>query len=258
MPRSFVWRYLWHRARREIVVLFGPTPRFTGMALSPRRQAPGHDRRQAGLRALGCRFRRSNSRHGESRPVRLASPTFSADGSLIAAEDRDADSAPPRRLFGLGCRLGPSAGSICRWTRASSRSRALSCRRDVLLGSGHHDTFGSPPRTRLWSLAGDPSQPTLLGQYRSASWTWIPPRPVAGSSRSIVQPSITLRDIRTGKPTREFHVEPATEHITAWASSPGAEIVAAVSEPSWKLHLWDGHYGKIAGDVIPLPGTSTG
>jgi len=34
-PRSFVWRYLWRQARRDVVVLVGPVPRFGGMALSP-------------------------------------------------------------------------------------------------------------------------------------------------------------------------------------------------------------------------------
>jgi hypothetical protein len=34
-PRSFAWRYLWRRARREVVVLVGPTPHFVGVGLSP-------------------------------------------------------------------------------------------------------------------------------------------------------------------------------------------------------------------------------
>ena len=57
--------------------------------------------------------------------------------------------------------------------------------------------------------------------------------------------SITLRDVLTGKETRRFDVEPANRSITAWACSRGGEVVAAVSGPSWKLHLWDGHTGKL-------------
>ena len=33
--RSFAWRHLWHRARREVVLLVGPTPNFGHMTLSP-------------------------------------------------------------------------------------------------------------------------------------------------------------------------------------------------------------------------------
>ena len=65
---SFVWRYLWRRARREIVVLFGPTPAVHRDGTFARRKAPRHDRCQRGPSALGRRFRRLDSRHAGQSP----------------------------------------------------------------------------------------------------------------------------------------------------------------------------------------------
>ena len=165
MPRSFVWRYLWHRARREIVVLYRPTPRFTGMALSPDGKLLATTDGTAGLElwdaASGDRIRDM-----EKVARQLASPTFSADGSPIIAEDRGGASA--------------SADGFSVWDVASGRRLArlsmdsgffaLSSTflpENVLLGSGHHDKRGSPPRTRLWSLAGDPCASEISRPVRS-------------------------------------------------------------------------------------------
>jgi eukaryotic-like serine/threonine-protein kinase len=242
MPRSFVWRYLWHRARREIVVLFGPTPRFTGMAVSPDGKLLATTDGTAGLElwdaASGDRIRDMEKVAGQ-----LACPTFSKDGSLISADCRDTatggadgfsvwDVTSGRRL----ARLSMDSGFF-----------ALSSTflpGQVLLGSGHHKYGGPPPLTRLWSLAGDSTRPRLLGQYDQ-----FVDRDSASVGRGFITTesptTFTVRGILTGEPTQEFHVGPETERITAWASSSHAEIVAAVTGPEWKLHLWDGLSGKL-------------
>ncbi len=89
-PRSFVWRYLWRQARREVVVLVGPTRALRRHGPLARRQTAGHHRWIGGPPALGCRLRRMDSR---SRPVsgRMGEPSFSSDGTLVAAPDRSTD-----------------------------------------------------------------------------------------------------------------------------------------------------------------------
>ena len=111
------------------------------------------------------------------------------------------------------------------------------------LGYGHKRE-GGRSLARLWSLADNPSHPRLLEQFdrpldMNSAW--------AGNGLLILENHslISLRDSRTGKPTRRFQLEGAGETIGAWACSPRAEVVAAVSEPSWKLNLWDGHTGKL-------------
>ena len=174
-PRSFVWRYLWRRARREIIVLFGPTPRVTGMALSPDGALLVTSDGLADLKlwnvASGAWIR--DLERGPGRNMR---PTFSLDGSLVAAEDRDA---------GLSDRDG-----FAIWDVASGRRlvrlplgkdfSALDCSflpNRELLGSG----FRNQPDnalTRLWNLADDPSRPRLVEQsqlacrsrYSDAGW----------------------------------------------------------------------------------------
>ena len=60
------------------------------------------------------------------------------------------------------------------------------------------------------------------------------------SSSSKTTPQYLSATRRTGKPTRQFAIEGTGQTVAAWACSPGAEVVAAVSEPGWKLKLWDG------------------
>ena len=93
-PRSFAWRYLWRRARREIVVLFGPTPHFIGMALSPDGKVLATSDGTAGPRlwdvASGARIREM-----ERIPGQIEGPVFSPDGSLVATAVRNTDVASP-------------------------------------------------------------------------------------------------------------------------------------------------------------------
>lgn len=54
-----------------------------------------------------------------------------------------------------------------------------------------------------------------------------------------------LRDVRSGKAVRVFQVEPSQEHISGLACSRAGEFIAVVSEPSWRLTVWDGRTGAL-------------
>ena len=237
-PRPFVWRYLWRRSRRDVVVLVGPTPRFVGMALSPDGNLLATSDDTAGLQ---IRDATSGSwiRDMDNVPGQIDVPVFSLDGSLVAAENRNIDDsssdgfsiwavASGRRLV----RLPMGQGHIflgCQFLRGGR-----------FLGVG----LPQPQLTRLWSLASDPSHPRLLEEF-----TTCPAMDSAAAGGALLTQegptTIVLRDVRTGKSNRPFHVEPDGENISAFGCSKGAEIVAAVSEPSGKLRLWDGHTGKL-------------
>lgn len=241
-PRSFVWRYLWGRARREIVVLFGPSPRFQGMALSPDGKRLATSDGTTGLQLWdvdsGAWIRDMQGTGGQ-----LAAPTFSLEGSLVAAPERNAD--------------GTSSDGFSIWEVAAGRWLARLpmghafpvvsgsfLPGPVFVGSGHSDTPAPSLLTRVWDFAEEPTHPRLVNQFeRFTDWSpeWAGRRAATQENTSV----LVLRDLRTGKPTRELHVEPPTENITAWAGSAGAMFVAAVTEPANKLHLWDGQTGKL-------------
>ncbi len=248
-PRSFVWRYLWRHARRDVVVLVGPTPRLHGMALSHDGKLLATIDETAGLQLCDA-VSGEPIRDIDTEPGRIENPTFSPDGALIAAEDRSADHTSP--------------DSFSIWEVASGRRLArlpmgqdfdvVAC---AFLPEGGCLGYGWRTKTEphdvglIWNLADDPSHPRLHGQFE---------RPVSMDCASTGQGLVTLetpsticlRDTRTGTATREFRVDGAGERITAWACSSGAEVVAAVSEPSWKLKLWDGHTGELlAAHAVP-------
>jgi eukaryotic-like serine/threonine-protein kinase len=247
-PRSFVWRYLWGRARRQIVVLFGPSSRFLGMALSPDGKLLATGDGTTGLQLWdvesGAWIRGMQKTAGQ-----MSTPIFSVEGSLVAAEERNADVA------------SPDGFSI--WEVASGRRLArLPMGRDFQVLSGSFlpgRVFAAsaiankptpPPLTRLWDLAEDPIHPRLVDQFeRFTDWNseWAERRVVTIENG----PVIVLRDLRTGKPTRELHIQPTTESITAWAAAAGVRFVAAVTEPSRKLYLWDGRTGKLLARHTP-------
>jgi eukaryotic-like serine/threonine-protein kinase len=240
-PRSFVWRYLWRQARREVVVLVGPSASYGGMALSPDGKLMATTDRSMGLQlwdaVSGERIRDLGPLSG-----RMGAPSFSSDGKLIAAPDQSTDHT--------------SSDGFSIWQVASGRRLVyLPIDRGFdslygtfltvgeFLGYGHNETDGRS-LARLWSLADNPSHARLLDQFD---------RPLdmnsAGARNGFLilenPSSISLRDSRTGKPARRFQLEGAGETIAAWTCSPRAKVVAAVSEPSWKLILWDGHTGKL-------------
>ena len=241
-PRSFVWRYLWHHARRDVVVLVGPTPRLHAMALSHDGTLLATIDETAGLQ-LWDAVSGERIRDIDTEPGRIESPTFSPDGALVAAEDRSADHS------------SPDGFSI--WEVASGRRLArlpMGQEFDVVACAflpdggflGYGWTTKTAPRELglIWNLADGPSHPRLHGQFERALST-----DCASAGQGLVtletQSTICLRDPRTGAATREFRIEGAGEKITAWACSSGALVVAAVSEPGWKLKLWDGHTGKL-------------
>ncbi|MFI5460472.1 MAG: protein kinase [Isosphaerales bacterium] len=247
-PRSFVWRYLWRQARRDVIVLVGPTPHFGGMALSSDGKLLATTDDTAGLQLWDAV---SGERIRDLSPVsgRMGVPAFSSGGTLVAAPDRSTDRA--------------SSDGFLIWEVASGRrlvrlpiDRGFDSLYCTFLPGGGFLGYGvnekaRPPLARLWSLADDPSHPRLLEQFER----WLDlDSSSAGAGFLILeeQSVISLRDPHSGKVTRRFQVEGAGENIAAWACSPGAEVVAAVSEPSWKLKLWDGHTGELlASHAVP-------
>jgi eukaryotic-like serine/threonine-protein kinase len=243
-PRSFVWRYLWRQARREVVVLVGPAPRFVGMALSPdgRFLATIDDTEGLQLRdAVSGAWIRDI----DTSPGPIESPIFSPDGALIAAADRMTDRTSSRG-FSL-------------WEVASGRRLVrLSMGRDCgglscafLPGGGFLGHADGPVLTRLWSLADHSTQPRLVEQLDRAAD--INSASAGGGLLTREDnASICLRDLRTGKPTRQFRIEGPGVDIGAWAGSPGTEFVAAASGPGRKLILWKGRTGKLlASHAVP-------
>ncbi len=89
-PHSFVWRYLWRQARREIVVLVGPTPRFGGFGFSPDGTLLATSDGAAGLRLwdVGSGSWIRDLENGRDGAEFL---TFSPAGTLLAAVCRRAD-----------------------------------------------------------------------------------------------------------------------------------------------------------------------
>ena len=158
-PRSFVWRYLWRQARREVVVLVGPSASYCGMALSLDGKLIATTDGSAGLQlwdaVSGERLRDLDPLSG-----RMGEPSFSSDGTLVAAPDQSTD------------RTSSDGFSI--WEVASGR-RLVQLPFDrgfdflcgtfltvgEFLGYGHNHADGRT-LARLWSLADDPSRPRLL------------------------------------------------------------------------------------------------
>jgi WD40 repeat protein/tRNA A-37 threonylcarbamoyl transferase component Bud32 len=242
VPRTFVWRYVWSRARRDVVVLVGPTPRFGGMALSPDGKILATTDGTMGLQlrdlASGAPIRAM-----ETVPGRLESPIFSSDGTLIAAPERSADPT--------------SDDGFSIWEVASGRRRVrLPMQRGYdmligtflpdgeLLGYGACATGVPPPMVRLWGLAGDPTHPRLIDQLERFIGVYCDS---AGGGLLIHEhpASIVLRDPRTGAMIRRFRLAGSGRKIAAYAGSPGVGYVAAVAEPGRRLEIWDGHTGKL-------------
>jgi WD40 repeat protein/tRNA A-37 threonylcarbamoyl transferase component Bud32 len=234
--RSFVWRYLWRQARREIVVLVGPMPRFMGMALSPDGKLLATNADTAGLQirdaASGSWIRDTDRVTGK-----IEGPIFSPDGSLVAAGEQSIDNSSPdgfsiwevasgRRLVRLPMRRG---------------HQFLGC---SFLREGRFLGFGDPSLTRLWNLADGPSHPRLVDEFEGCPGLYSASAGAAILNRETSR-KFSLRDVHTGTPTREFQVLPSSESIVACVCSPDAEVVVAVTAPSWELKLWDGQTGKL-------------
>jgi eukaryotic-like serine/threonine-protein kinase len=239
---SFARRYLWRQARREIVVLVGPTPHLGGMALSHDGKLLATTDESAGIQLWDAKTGAA-IRNIDTRPGRRETPTFASDDSLVAVADRNRDVAAP--------------DGFLIWDVASGRQvvrlpmepgyGALKCAflpEMVFLGLGHREKPAPTVLTRIWRPMDDPSHPALLAQVegrpniRSAS---------AGEGFLTLETEslIFLRDVGTGKPTQRFDVKGSNRIIKAWASSRGAKVVAAVLAPGWKLNLWDGETGKL-------------
>ncbi len=239
---SFVWRHLWRRARREVVVLVGPTPRFVGMALSPNGKLLATSDRTSGLQirdtASGVCIRTM-----DEVPGRIEGPVFSSGGSLIAAPDRATDVSSPDGFsiweVASGHRLVRLP--IDRGFESLSCSFLPGC---GFLGVGAGAKVEPFHLGRIWSLGSDPSRPRLIDQFERCQDA---DSHSAGAALLTLETPfiISLRDVRTGKPAREFQVEPAHENITAWTCSRGGEVVAVVSQPSWRLTFWDGRTAKL-------------
>jgi eukaryotic-like serine/threonine-protein kinase len=239
--RSFVWRYLWRQARREVVVLVGPSASYGGMARSPDGELMATTDGSVGLQlwdaVSGERLRDLGPLSG-----RMGAPSFSSDGKLVAAPDQSNDRTPSDGYsiweVASGCRLVHLPID-----RGFESLYGVFLSVGEYLAYGHNET-GARSQGRLWSLADDPPHARLIQQFD---------RPLdmnsAGARNGLLilenHSMISLRESRTGKPTRQFQLTLAGETIAAWTCSPRAEVVAAISDPSAKLNLWDGHTGKL-------------
>jgi eukaryotic-like serine/threonine-protein kinase len=248
-PRSFVWRYLWRQARREVIVLVGPMLRLGGMALSPDGKLLATADETAGLQ-LWDAVSGERIRDIDTGPGRIENPTFSPDGALIATEDRSADHTSPDGFSVWEVASG-------RWLARLPMGRNFDYFSCAFLPEGRFLGYGGRPKTvpphltRIWTLADDPSHSRLLGEFeRSLD---MPSASAGGGLFTFETPSvICLRDSRTGKVAQSFTVEGTGANITAWACSSGAEFVAAVSEPNSKMNLWDAHTWKLlASHAVP-------
>jgi WD40 repeat protein/serine/threonine protein kinase len=247
-PRSFVWRYLWRQARRDVEVLVGPTPHLIGMALSSDGKLLATSDETAGLQirdaATGTVIRDVERVAG-----RIEGPVFSPDGLHVAAPERATNSESPdgfsiwdvasgRRLarlpvdrgFALACRFLPESGFL-----------GLAARADIEPLS----------RDRLWSLADGLEHPRLVEQFDRS--TVVDSDSFATAILTHETPGVVLlRSVRTGKGVRRFEVKPNREHISGLACSRTGEFIAVVSEPSWRLTVWDGCTGALlASHAVP-------
>jgi eukaryotic-like serine/threonine-protein kinase len=250
LRRSFVWRYLWRRARRDVTVLVGPMPKVGDMALSPDGKTLATTDRSEGLvlrdAVTGERTRPLATGSGQ-----LGKPAFSPDGLLVAAAERTTDKDAPDGFsiwdVGSGRRLARLAVG-----------RALDLYGCFLpggtfLGFWHRDEPSRPRVVRVWTLADGPGHPRLVEQFEALPTlayndNWDGGELLTHEDRSTV----SLRDANTGKSVRAFRIDAADGNIAAAACSAGAEIVAAVSESPPRLTSWDGRTGKrLAGHPVP-------
>jgi len=246
--RSFVWRYLWRQARHEVIVLVGPSASYGGTALSPDGKLMAATDGSVGLQlwdaVTGERLRDLGILSG-----RMGEPSFSSDGKLVAALDQSTDYA--------------SSDGYSIWEVASGRrlvylpiDRGFDNLYGTFLTASEFVCYrehGKDDRSlaRLWSLADNPPYARLLQQFDrplDMNSAWARNGLLILENHSL----ISLVDSRTGKPIRQFQLERAGETVAAFACSPRAEVVAAISEPNGKLNLWDGHTGKLLA-VHPAP-----
>jgi hypothetical protein len=180
-PRSFAWRYLWRRARREVVMLVGPTPHFAGMGLSSDGKLLATSDRTWGLQIRDA-SRGTVIREMERVPGRIEGPVFSSDGSRVAAPDRATDSASPDG-FSIWTSRRVAGWYDCRSIGASRRWPVGSCPMAGSWDSRRERT--SRPMPAAGSGAW-PTVPLTLDRSNSsnARSSWIPIRPSARSSLS--------------------------------------------------------------------------
>ncbi len=242
---GFIWRHLWHQARRNIIVVFGPRRRIE-MGLSRDGKQLAISDGTGGLRlwdvASGASVRDMEPSVGQ-----VGRPIFSPDGSLIASPD---------------CLEGDRSGSqFSIWVVATGRRLArLPMGRDFLykgcaflptgrfLGAASDTAAGI---IRLWSLNGESSPTCLLGEF-TAGFSFDDASNGAEFPTLENSTVIVLRDARTGKPVREFRAEVNGQRFDAFTYSTGTKMVAAVTDPGGSLIVWDAGTGKLlATHVVP-------
>ena len=201
-PRSFAWRHLRRRARRDIVVLFGPSPRFVAMALSPDGKIVATTDDSRGLElwdaATGERIRAADSGEG-----RYGKPVFSLDGSLVAARERTADVAAPD---------GFSVWDVASGRRLARLPMGQDLRRCLLCGScrgGHSWAGHTPPSGCHLIRRGSGAWPTTRHDPAcSSNWkrsrTWGPAWTGTDLLTRDDRSSISLRDARHGRADPDF------------------------------------------------------
>jgi WD40 repeat protein/serine/threonine protein kinase len=239
--RSFACRYLWRRARREVVLLVGPTPNFGDVTLSTDGKILATTDPTEGLvlrdAATGAPIRRLAT---GSDP--LGRPAFSTDGSLVAVVQTTGGSPAPEGITVWEVESGR------RLTRVPVARGPQGCRCGFLPGGALLGTvcgFDGEPCgfSSVWDVARDPGRPRLLERFDgmpTATMEWNGGDLLTHQGRAAV----SLRDALTARQARVFGIEGADQRITAAACTPGAKLVAALSGPSWQLTVWDGQTGK--------------
>jgi WD40 repeat protein len=249
VPRSFVWRYLWHSARREVVMLVGPLPSFGHVTLSPDGKILATTDRTDGLvlrdAATGASIR---SLAPGADP--LGRPAFSPDGALVAAVETTAGSAAPDgitvwavatglRLARLPVARGPD-GCRCGFLPGGVLLVTVFGLNEVPSGS-----------SSAWDVARDSGRPRVLARFDgtpAAGLDWS-----GGDLLTLEsQGKVTLRDPITATTVRTFEIDGSDRGIIAAACAAGAEMVAAVSASPWRLTVWNGKTGqRLATHAIP-------
>ncbi len=230
-------------------MLVGPLPSFGHMTLSPDGKILATTDPTDGLvlrhAATGAPIR-SLAPGSDA----LGRPAFSPNGSLVAAVQTAVGSSPP--------------DGITVWEVASGRRLARlpvtrgpdGCRCGFLPGGALLVTvFGldevPSAFSSAWDLAGDPARPRRLARFDgmpAASMDWN-----GGDLLTLESgPTASLRDPITATTVRSFDIDGSNQGIIAAACTAGAEMVAAVSAPPWRLTLWDGKTGqRLAAQAVP-------
>jgi WD40 repeat protein len=248
-PRSFVWRYLWRRSRRDVVLLVGPVPRLTGMALSPDGKILATTEETAGLQlwdAASGAWIRDVAAVSE----RPGSPVFSPDGTLVAADGKSQGGTGPDNFVIWEVDTGRPVARL-------PIDHGYSVRIGKFLPGGGFLGYGTgtktdpPHRVRLWSPDGSSTRFRLIDQWDQEldiESALAGAEIVTRECPTVVQ----IRDPRTGKLIQRCETDGRRSDFSSCACSVDGEFFASLSGPPWTVNVRVRRSGKLlAAHVAP-------